>query len=234
MAILPRRMESALRLLREEDSFAAIAHLSQGEALAAAATFAELLVHLYWKEKDLDGAVAIGRAGAQFALRAAEEVESSDPQRAAELRSKAKAMCYNVASFTWPGWEEAGIAPTASDVRAGLDAAKANLRLARELNKGELPLARAFWMLGAQQLANGDRDAAPASFASSAAHAKTAGAESERLLVQGFCCLVELLCAPNGPDAQRKFVEVKGALAPLEHGADFVGQLETAWRVFSR
>jgi hypothetical protein len=227
-------METVVRVLREEDSFAAIANLSRGEALAAATAFAELLVHLYWKEKDLDGAVAIGRAGAQFALRAAEDVESSEPARAAELRSKAKAMCYNVASFTWPGWDEAGIAPTASDVRMGLDAAKANLRLARELNKGELPLARAFWMLGAQQLANGDHDAASASFAASAAHAKGAGAESERLLSQGFCHLVELLGAPNSPDAQRKLADVKGSLAPLEHGADFIGQLETAWRVFSR
>ena len=227
-------METVVRVLREEDSFAAIAHLCRGEALAAATAFAELLAHLYWKEKDLDGAVAIGRAGTQFALRAAEDVESSDPQRAAELRSKAKAMCYNLASFTWPGWDEAGIAPTASDVRVGLDAAKANLRLARELGKGELALARASWMLGAQRLANGDRNAASASFASSAAHAKAAGAESERLLALGFCHLVELLASPNSPDAQRKLVEVKEALAPLEHGADFVGQLETAWRVFSR
>jgi hypothetical protein len=227
-------METALRLLREEDSFAAIAHLSQGEALAAATAFAELLVRLYWKEKDLHGTVAIGRAGAHFALRAAREVESSEPERAAELRSKAKAMCYNVASFTWPGWDEAGIAPTASDVRVGLNAAKANLRLARELNKGELALARAFWMLGAQQMANGDRDGASRSFSASAHHAKAAGAEPERLLAQGFTYLVELMGAPNSPDAHRKLADVKAALAPLEHGADFVGQLETAWRVFSR
>jgi hypothetical protein len=227
-------METAVRLLREEDSFATIAHLSQGEALAAATAFAEVLAHLYWKEKDLDGAVAIGRAGAQFALRAAQEVATSDPQQSLELRSKGKAMCYNVASFTWPGWDEAGIAPTASDVRVGLDAAKANLRLARELEKGELALSRAWWMLGAQQLANGDPDAASAAFASAAAHAKAAGAESERLLAQGFCHLVELLASPNSPDAREKLAGVKRALGPLEHGADFVGQLETAWRVFGR
>lgn len=227
-------METALRLRREQDSFAAIAHLSQGDALAAATAFSELLSHLYWEKKDLDCAVAIGRAAVQFALSAAQEVAALDPQRAMELRSKGKAMCYNVASFTWPGWNEAGIAPTASDVRVGIDAAKANLRLARELDKGELALARGHWMLGAQQLANGDRDEASWGFAASAQHAKAAGAESERLLAQGFCHLVELLDAPNSPDAREKLEAVKRALGPLEHGADFVGQLETAWGVFSR
>jgi hypothetical protein len=227
-------METALRLLREADSFAALAHLSRGEALAAATAYAELVMHLYWKEKDLAGAVTIGRAGAQFALRAAQEVETSEPKRAEELRSKAKAICYNLASFTWPGWDEPGIAPTASDLRVGLDAAKANLRLARELDKGELALARAFWVLGAQHLANGDRDAASRAFSASAHHAEATGAESERLLAQGFCHLVELRASPNSPEAQGKLAAVKEALAPLEHGADFVGQLETAWRVFSR
>jgi hypothetical protein len=234
MIILPRLMESAVRLLREGDSFAAVAHLSQGEPLAAAKAFSDALGRFYWKEKDLNLAVTIGRAGVQFALQAAEDAEPSNSPLAEELRSTAKAMCYNLASFTWPGWDEAGIAPTRSDLLAGLDAAKANLRLARELKKGDLPLARAHWVLGAQQLAHGDRDAASASFASSAAHAAAAGAESERLLAQGFAYLVELLSAPNSPDARKKLEEAKQALAPLEHGADFVGQLDTAWRVFSR
>src|SRR5688500_17012208 len=131
----------ALRLAAEQDSFAAIAWLSaQPDPIAVAKAFSEAMLHLYWQEKNLPLAIAFGRAGAQFALAAAAGWETSDPGKALELRGSAKTMAYNLASFTWPGWNEPGIVTTSSDVALGLDAAKANLRLAVELQKGELPL----------------------------------------------------------------------------------------------
>lgn len=226
--------DQAIRLAEQQDTLAATVWLAtRPDAVAATKVFSEAMLHLYWQAKNLPLAVVIGRAGAQFALIAAER----QPEQANDLRSTAKALTYNLASFTWPGWDEPGITITAADVIFGLDAAKTNLRLAVELQKGDLPLSRAHWMLGAQQLAQRDFAAAANSFAAAEKFASAANTPAEALLAQGFARVAHIVEAHHlgtPSPAVAELVELKQELARLPDGEAFSGQIDTALRVFCR
>lgn len=230
--------DEARRLATEQDSFAAISWLAaQPDPAAVAKTFSQLMLDCYWQEKNLPLALAFGRAGAQYASVAATASESSNPAFAAELRGSAKAMTYNLASFTWPGWNEPGIVTTASDVALGLDAAKTNLRLAIELQKGDLPLSRAHWMLGAQQLASGAHDAAIESFHTAARFATAASTPAEAELGAGFAAIVKIVAAANNPaqqeSARNELATIREKLKTLPDGEAFCGQFDGALQVFA-
>src|SRR5207237_9220764 len=115
---------------------------------------------LYWKQKDLSRSLAFAFAAVNVAWLRAMDVEKSDPDLAKELRHSAKGMCYDIASFTWDGWGESRITITPTDLALGLDAAKANLRLAEQLQRGDLPMSRAHWMLAGHHLSAGNSDLA--------------------------------------------------------------------------
>src|SRR5262249_4217240 len=100
-----RMIEALIALMRDQDAFAAIEYLQrQKDALAIVGAYADAVRLLYWERKDLDGVVALAQAGIQHAMIAAMAAESHGPERAHVLRSTAKALAYDLASFTWPGW----------------------------------------------------------------------------------------------------------------------------------
>jgi hypothetical protein len=187
--------------------------------------------HFYWKEKNLVASVAFGRAGVQHGLSAAAAVEGTAAALANELRSTAKGMAYDLASFTWDGWNEKGIEIADSDLKLGLDAAKTNLRLAVELKKGDLPLCRAHWMLGAQQMSAHDDKGAIESFEKSAQFAKAAQAEGEELLARGDIAIVHLRQS-KGKEGAAELEKVKVQLKSVKEGEFFIEQLDTAVKVF--
>lgn len=218
--------------VRTRDRFAAIERIGSGsDALGNAKRFVEVMRHFYWKAKDLPAAVAFGQAGAHFGLFHAARIEESDAAVATQLRGVAKGLLYDLASFTWPGWEEAGIPITPADLAVGLDAAKANLRLAGELNKADLPLSRAHWMLAGHQLCAKGFDAARASYEQAGRHDAAAGAKADELLCAGFARLVKLLQSGDADD-DAELQRIQEQLRGLENGPDFIQQIETARRVF--
>lgn len=222
--------EEAIQILREKDSYAAIEFLSAGpDPVTTARALDETMRTLYWKQKDLDGSIAMGRAGVQFALLAGNGAGAD----AGVLRGIAKSISYNLASFTWPGWDEAGIAVTRTHVAIGLDAARTNLRLAAELDKGSLAMSRACWILAAQQLAAGDAQSAIDQFSAGARHATKAGRPADELLNLGFAQLATVLL--SGEDTDRdELNEILNALNSTEEGRMFAAQIKTAEDVFNR
>ena len=133
-----KHVEKAIDLYSEVDSFAAIIYLCELEepeltldALIGA------MKHKYWQEKDLVGALAFARAGTHFGLQSALLYDQSDPNLAYKLRSGAKGCAYDFASCAWNGWDEPGVVITKADHAAGFDAARVNLRLAVELERGD-------------------------------------------------------------------------------------------------
>ena len=227
-------LSDILSLCATKDRLAGIEHVArQPAAMNPARTFLEVMRHYYWKLKDLPAAIAFGQAGVHFALFDAIQSDATDPALAHQLRSAAKGLCYDLASFTWPGWDEPGITISAGDLAIGLDAARSNLRLAHELNKGDLPLSRAFWMLAGQEMCTGDYDAARQSYHNAARHAHAAGSRPDQLLCEGFVRLTDLLDAKStGPDAELD--SILEQLKPLENGPDFVKQILTARAVFNK
>lgn len=222
----------ALTYLLQQDSLTAIVYLNQQEPpLEVVKVYQQLIRHLYWQEKNLPALMVLAQAGLQHAL----TVEATLPPEAANaLKSVAKGLAYDLASFTWPGWAEPGINIDPTALWVGLDTAKINLRLAQELQKDELPMSRAYWMLGGQQLANGQLEMAEASFTQAESYAAAAGVEAERLLARAFILLSQRVAAPADPAEGAQLAAIKQQLETLENGPLFINQINTAWQVFAQ
>ncbi len=206
------------------DSFADIAALAEVDLSAEPKAYSEAMRHAYWEDKDLSAAMAIAWAGISRMLA---QAHSSPPEQAHELRSQAKALSYDLASFTWAGWDEPGIVITPPEARAGCAAARANLALANELEKGALPRSRAHWILGAHELAAGRPDDARSNFDAAMTLAQAAGAEgvAEAKLARAFAVLAD---RATGTASE---AELDAALADLRADPDggvLVEQVRTA------
>jgi tetratricopeptide (TPR) repeat protein len=226
---------NTLDLYKTNDSFAAIMYLCNlADPKMTMNTLADVMRHQYWKEKDLVGALAFARAGIQFGLQSALRLEQSNPELALELRRAAKGFAYNFASFAWAGWDEPGVVITSADHAAGFDAARLNLRLAIELERGDLPASRAYWLVGAYQLADGKYNQAVSSFEEGIKFAKQADATVDELLNHGYILVTKMLATPDDTSIPVAYENLKTAFQQVEHGGDFVQQLDTAYQVFSK
>jgi len=225
-------LDTIITVLNTQDSGLAIDHLNrQADPAAVLDIYVKLVRHFYWTDKNLPLVVLLARAGIQYGLTIS--ATAADPELAGQFKGTAKAIAYDLASFTWPGWAEPGLAIGPTDLAIGLDAAKINLRLAHELDKGDLPLTRAYWMLGGQQLAGGSLSDAQASFSQAEHYAAAAGVESERLLAQAFGLITTLLPSPDPTNTHPDLTQLKESLHQQEHGDQFIDQINTAWQVFA-
>ena len=195
---------------------------------------ADMMRHQYWQEKDLVGALAFARAGIQYGLQTALEYDLPEPELAYELRSAAKGFAYNFASFAWQGWGEPGVIITAADHAAGFDAARVNLRLALELERGDLPTSRAYWMVAAYHLADGEFELAIDNFKQGISYAKRADAGVDELLNHGYILVARMLSTPENQSLKEEYEMLKEAFREIEHGEDFIQQLDTAYAVFHK
>ena len=184
--------------------------------------------HAYWQMKDLPAAVLLYQAGIAYG----QAQSAAFPAEAQEIDSMVKTMCYNLASFTWPGWDEEGMVIDEELAATGLEAAWQNLHLAQVLGKDDLPVSRAYWMLGAQEMAAKTYEAARTNFARAAQHAQNAGAQGEVLLARGFLYLAHLLEDAENAPAQAGLEKTKTALQDVEDGQFYIQQIEDAQRVF--
>lgn len=209
-------LNRAVYLLKAKDSFAAVEYMAElGDPAEVAANYSELVRLLYWQEHDVPAMISMARAGIQYCL------SFSVP----EMRGYGKTIAYNLASFTWPGWDEPGIKLSPADILTGLDAAKLNVRLANELNKPNIAKSRAHWMLGAHWMAQHELDKARHHFYRAAIYANRDGDhEDEMLLARAYAMLTKR--------AEAEVKEVLEQVKSHEHGAGMVEQLRTAQRVF--
>ena len=226
-------VEQALQCLQEADSFTAIEFLNQQRRPAAVAqAYVDLVNVLYWEERDMDHVVAMSRAGIQYASDQA-LAQGAGSGAYFTLRSSAKALAYNLGSFTWPGWKEANLQIDALHVAAGMDAARLNLRLALELDKGDLPLSRAYWLLGAHLLADGHYRGAQALFGRAAMYARRAAAPLDSALNEAFAALGRLLAQPQDPGGEEAYSGALESLRLLDEQDALVGQVQNARSVFA-
>jgi hypothetical protein len=227
-------VEGALDLYSRMDSFEAIINLCElDDPEVTLDALVGAMKHKYWQEKDLVGALAFARAGTHFGLQSALLYDQTDPELAYKLRSGAKGCAYDFASFAWTGWDEPGVILTTADHAAGFDAARVNLRLAVELERGDLPASRAHWMVGAYHLESGAYDLAIKSFEEGVNFARKAGSQEDEMLNQGYVFISRLLISPGDRAAREEYAHLKAAFQGIEHGESFIQQLDTAQNVFS-
>ncbi|MGI9529441.1 MAG: hypothetical protein ACR2NG_06990 [Acidimicrobiia bacterium] len=211
-----------------EGAFATIAALAEVEDLDHVGdAYRETMRAAYWDDKDVHIVVAVAYAGVSRLLTEAARVDVDDETEYA-LRSAAKGLTYDLASFAWIGWDEAGIELSSPERSAGLAAARTNLSMAYALDKGDLPISRAHWMLGAHLLTAGDLVNATGAFEEASRHATLADEPADAALGDAFRALANLAADPA---AEPQFLDAMASLRSVEGGSDLAPQVDTARRV---
>lgn len=213
--------DRALAILAREDSFRAIEFvMAMNDPRDTMGVFALLTRDLYWENRNLPAAMAIGRAGIQFGI-------DND------MRSEAKALAYDLSSFCWPGWNEPGVMIEESDLIMGQDLAKTNMRLALTLRKGDVPMSRAHWLIGAHHLAIDQVEAARRAFVEALRFAIAAESKEQELLMRGYLYLADMMLDPDNADVEAEFEFTLRELENSREGTFYSEQLETARGVFA-
>jgi len=223
-------------LLATQDSFAAIEHIQRdGTPCEIAGRYESLVLDLYWKAHDLAAMVIVSRAGILYCLgqllvagHSAETIE--------KLEHAAKGIAYNAGSFTWPGWEEPGIHPTAEQLAYGRDCARLNLRLAIELKRPAKGLSKAHWLIGAHALVTRDSELAEKEFqlAQDVLPPSDPAAKEMEPCNLGYLAVARLCRNASDADALARFDEITRRLAAQkdEESQDYLSQLLRARRLF--
>ncbi len=234
----PHRLMTLRRVLlivRDGDSFQACDYVhSLGTPLVVAQRYSDLLQDLYWQQHDVPHAVIFGRAGIRYCLEQAARSAKEDPATAAKLKSAAKTMAYHLAVNTWPGWNDEHVKLTASDMAAGFDSARLNLRLATELGRNDETLGNAHWLLGAHHLAAERHQAALDEFSTAATKFRLAKKPAHVAMANGYAGIVHLTQQPTREDGRLQLDKAVAALDALnsDEARSFLDQLETAAKVF--
>jgi len=211
-----------------EGAFATIAALAEIDDLRHVPdAYRQTMRAAYWDDKDVHIVVAVAYAGVSRLLTEAARVDVDDETEHA-MRSAAKGLTYDLASFTWVGWDEPGIEISPSERSAGLAAARTNLSMAYALAKGDLAISRAHWMLGAHLLTAGDLVNATGAFEEGARHARIASEPAEAALCDAFGALSGLAADPSSTEA---FSTAMTSLLAVEGGPDLAPQVVTAQAV---
>ncbi|MFL7838187.1 MAG: hypothetical protein ACK2T4_07250 [Candidatus Promineifilaceae bacterium] len=226
-------VEQALQLLEQADVAAAVKLLEkQADPLTAAAAYNDLAKELYWQQRDIAKVVAVCQAGIRFCFQQAEESGARNREKAIALLSAAKQLAYNLASFTWPGWPESRIEITPLQIADGMDGARLNLRLALKLDKDDLALSRAYWMLAGHLLAANATAGAGANYQRAAMYAERAGEEAEYLLSLAFTALISWMAEPQSNGRRFAYEVARESVAEMENGQDYLEQLDSARKAF--
>jgi hypothetical protein len=206
----------------------------QGDAKAVARAYIEVTRDLYRRLRDLPAFIVVSRQGIDYFLSRAAEADRTSPALAEELRGTAKTLAYNLASNTWPGWNEPGIRVTLSDIDAGMDAARLNLRLASDLKRGPDPMFNGHWIVGALELARGNHADAIRSYEQARQIANHANLRTYTLLAGGSIGIAKIAGKVDIAQGERELSQVKSALTSenLPDGKFFADQLDTAYAVF--
>lgn len=222
--------------IAEEDLFAASEFvLGLGDTREVVAAIEHLVLDCYHKAKSIAQVLHFGGAGIHYCLAAALALDGKDDAAARELRLAAKRMATNAASFTWPGWDEPGVAIAPVQMRQGLALARYGVRQLHALDPTAAQLAYTYWFLGAQLLAHGEYAEALAVFEAARAFNQEHGADpAGRLMLEGYIGLTQLLAGQHEP-GEAAFSAAVAALRACgsEDALFYAGQLVTARGVFA-
>ncbi len=228
-----KTFQNVKSLMGSSDSYQAISYINNlGEPDSVAEIYSRLVNDFYWKEKNLPHVIIMARAGIQYCLTKSDELKMPEPILAREIKKKARIISYNLASFSWPGWDEKGINIGHSDIIIGLDAARLNLRLVKELNEDDGKLSVAYWGIGAQLIAVQKYDEAIETFESSKEHARLAGEQMGQLLADGYIGITKIISGEE--EGNELLGQAIKELEKLdnEDANFFIEQFNTALNVF--
>ncbi|MHC5038078.1 MAG: hypothetical protein ACYTHM_12245 [Planctomycetota bacterium] len=231
-----RVLEKVKTLLAENDSFTAIEFVNGlGDPWTVVQRHFALILDLYYKEKNLGAIITMGRAGIQYALTKSQELAKTDGEIAKKFRSAAQKMSFNLASFTWPGWDEKGITISKAQMAFGLDMARLDLRLVRELKLDAIKESTALWVLGAQHLALRDLSSAKQAFENARAKAREGKNAESEWMCHGYIAVTDILAKTAETEGRKAFDQALAELEKLgtEDAKFYRKQLQDVLKVFA-
>jgi hypothetical protein len=171
------------------------------------------------KQGDIPARLAAGAA----AIAELEAAAAGAPVVAREAPLKlAMRIGYNVAADVYPGWEP-GVARTEAELEAAQMLARQSAGFVAQLGLGPMQRGNAVWLLGALDLALGNRGAASAAFAQAAEI--FAPLPEMRLMALGYAAIA------GGGDGLEEILAALGALG-TEDAGETREQLLTARAIF--
>jgi hypothetical protein len=222
-------------IIEEKDLYAAQEYVTNlGDDRSVVNAFHFLVFDFYYKAKSLVHAVAMANAGIQYCMTRAAQVARTDKAQVGRIMGAAKAMASNIASFSWPGWDEKGITITPQQMRLGLEAAKFAMRIAIEQKYGPGKLSFSYWTLGAQLMANRKYEEAAQAFTSARENAEKQGTNAAgAAMSSGYVGLVKIL-AGDAEAGETLFAESLKALEKIgnKDAQFYAKQLRDVRKVF--
>jgi hypothetical protein len=171
---------------------------------------------------------------------AADEIENrigehcNDEER--QALTAAKRFTYNAAADCWPGWGVADKPPDTRILLVALGLAQRSATLVKRLALGPLQEATATWLCGAFDLALGRHADAASAFAIAQQLYTAANAPGLALLTEGYIAIVAHIdgrkTTAGAPDLNRIVAQI--AAGSFDDGAEWIEQLRTALKVFTR
>ena len=171
---------------------------------------------------------------------AADEIEhrigESPNEAEREALTAVKRLTFNAAADCWPGWSIPVVSPDLRSLVAALELAQRSVRLVEKLGLGRLHEGTGIWLSGAFELALGRYADASRTFAIAREHFIAAKAPGLALLVEGYVAIVRRVGGNEVPAGAEELNEVYARIAAgsFEDGAEWIEQLRTALKVFTR
>ncbi|MXZ55460.1 MAG: hypothetical protein F4227_03535 [Gammaproteobacteria bacterium] len=187
----------------------------------------ELMSELRKIQRD-DLFVPVARLQLHYALNQIKRTDENDKTELNRLRKFARGVAFNIAAFTWPGWDDTG--PISNEnQKLGLSAARVALDFA---TRAEDITFNALWINGAHELNAKNFEIAIEFFEKAR---DTADETSGKKMASGWVALTELLTDKT----QKKQTRLDEAIAELRqadanNGEFFAQQIETALNVYTR
>ncbi len=187
----------------------------------------ELMGELRKIQRD-DLFVPVARLQLHYALNQIKQTDENEKTELNRLRKFARGVAFNIAAFTWPGWDDTGPI-SIENQKLGLSAARVALDFATQV---EDITFNALWINGAHELNAKNFEIAIEFFEKAR---DTADETSGKKMASGWIALTELLA----DTIQKKRTQLDDAIAELRQADDkngefFAHQLETALDVYTR
>jgi hypothetical protein len=198
--------------------FDTVAVIERGAAAGEVARrYKQVIQYFYWKKKDVEATAYLSIEGIAFCRHTAAVAKAAgNTGGEKELLGVAKAMAYNLSSFTWPGWGGDSPKVPAHFEKLGRQAAGLNLRLATELAKEPIKVAMAHWLVGAHEMTAGQFAAATASFNTYKSIARRAGGVDHAFVADAYLALNRRLAGQDAAEADAAFGKAVKGLKQLE------------------
>lgn len=175
----------------------------------------------YWEQKDLSTYVVLTK----HLFRTAIENHDAGGEYADDFGNRILGLGYDLASMTWPGWDEDGIDMTEEFRKTGLVAAKLIVDFADAHDAPAAVRYNNYWLYGAHLLADGNTDAAREAWGSALALAS----QDERPGMEAWLAVADSVESGETTLLEDRLRQLEAADEPQ---AGTASQIRTAMNVF--